>query len=119
MSFEFCDLVLKSGSMSFTLCVVYRAPPTRSNKLGLSQFFEDFPTFPMEYTTTQSRLLLVGDLNFHLDDNDDHQARRFMNIVTELNFKQLVSGPTHIHGHTLDVVITREGDDMIYQVYNI
>ena len=115
-SFEYCDLVFKSGQMCFTLCVVYQAPPTKSNQLSLSHFFEDFPEFLQEYVTSQGKLILVGDINFHLDDLNDYYAKRFMSLITRLNLKQLVNEPTHQLGHTLDVVITRENDDFVRRV---
>ena len=41
------------------------------------------------------QLLIVGDLNFHLDDSSNSHA----------TLKQLVKGATHVSGHTLDLLI--------------
>ena len=68
------------------------------------------------YNLAAGAFILVGDLNFHLDSENDYNANRFMDIITSLNFKQLVTAPTHNHGHILDVVITREDDDLIQEV---
>lgn len=113
-SFEYCEVVFASGSLCFTLCAVYRPSPSQVNKCTLAGFFKDFPSFLQDYTTARGGFILVGDLNFHLDDAEDYWAKRFMNVITPLNFKQLVYGPTHRHGHTLDVVITRETDTLMW-----
>ena len=49
-------------------------------------------------------VVITGDLNIHLDINSDSNAAQLIEL---LGFVQSVVGPTHSHGRTLDVVITR------------
>jgi hypothetical protein len=38
---------------------------------------------------------------------------KFLQILSEHGLLQHVSGPTHVHGHTLDVLITRENSSLL------
>jgi len=52
-----------------------------------------------------SPALIVGDLNLHLDDAD---TVKFESLLATNNYKQHVSMATHVGGHLLDVVLTRD-----------
>ena len=54
--------------------------------------------------------LIVGDFNLHVDDGENFQARRFVDILESYNLRQHVTGATHISGHTLDLEITKSND---------
>ena len=58
-------------------------------------------------------LILPGDFNFHMDVASDVDARVFSNLLTSIGLKQHVTVLTHISGHTLDLLITRENDPVI------
>lgn len=60
------------------------------------------------------------DFSFHVDAQNDHHASRFIesDILELLDVKQNVTEPTHVSGHTLDLVITR-ADATDSFVYNI
>lgn len=63
--------------------------------------------------TTTRQLIITGDLNFHLDDVNDRESRRFINILNSHGLFQHVVGATHKKGHTLDVVITMESSSIL------
>ena len=65
---------------------------------------------------TADGAFLVGDLNSHVDDRSDYWANRFINILTYLNYHQLIHAPTHKSGHTLVIAVTRETDDIVEYV---
>ena len=52
----------------------------------------------------------MGDFNLHVDDGDNFQATRFVDILESYNLRQQVTGATHISGHTLDLAITKSND---------
>ncbi|CAG2249591.1 unnamed protein product [Mytilus edulis] len=81
----------------------------------------------LDYTTEFSgEIIIVGDLNFHLDDVSDCGGRRFTESLSDRGLVQQVEGPTHIRGHTLDVIISRENSSILFgepsiedtQIYN-
>jgi hypothetical protein len=55
-------------------------------------------------------LLIVGDINVHLDVVDDPHAVRLEQLLEGHRLVQHVQTPTHVNDHLLDVVISR--DDM-------
>ena len=62
---------------------------------------------------SKEQLLIVGDMNIHVDDVSDADARNFLDLLESLGLQQQVRGPTHIHGHTLDLVVTRLAENII------
>ena len=49
----------------------------------------------------------------HVNNTNDSNACELLNLVASLGLKQHFIGPTHEGGHTLDLVITREYDQVI------
>ena len=71
--------------------------------LELISLFDSFLLSP-------GKLLLTGDLNFHLDILSDPAAKQFSTLLDSFNLEQHVKVATHVKGHTLDPVITRCGE---------
>ena len=61
-------------------------------------------------------LVIAGDFNFHVDDLNHRDALKFTDLLESVNLIQRVKSPTHRHGHTLDLIITRKEEDMIADV---
>ena len=61
-------------------------------------------------------LVIAGDFNFHVDDLNHRDALKFTDLLESVNLIQHVKSPTHRHGHTLDLIITRKEEDMIADV---
>lgn len=97
--------------------VVYRPPPSRTNKLKNSTFFDEWTEFIDRLAVIQEELIVTGDLNFHLDNEEACDTRKFLETLRDHGLVQHIRGPTHNRGHTLDVVITRE-NSLILQKYH-
>ena len=104
-SFEAFDINFDIGSKAIHVVVVYRPPPSSRNKLTVSQFFTEFPQVLVDLVSQPGELLIVGDLNFHLDVPDDPDTRRFNDLLASFGLQQIVDFPTHRSNHTLDVVL--------------
>ena len=50
-------------------------------------------------------ILLAGDINIHMD-TDEYSTMKFKDILDTFNIVQYVKFPTHIQGHTLDIIAT-------------
>jgi hypothetical protein len=59
------------------------------------------------------KVILLGDFNIHVDVPSKSEVTRFLSSVEGTGFQQHVVGPTHKSGHTLDLVISREDDDLV------
>ena len=57
-------------------------------------------------------LLTTGDFNFQVDCHSDSDAKNFADELQTLGLQQHVQVPTHLTGHTLDLIITRSNNDI-------
>ena len=62
---------------------------------------------------SSERLLIVGDLNIHVDVPDDADAIKFLDLLECMRLTQHVITPTHRSGHSLDLIITRDLDGLV------
>ena len=58
-------------------------------------------------------LFILGDFNLQLDIQSTATST-FNDILANVDLKQHVSFSTHIHGHRLDLLITRSTTDYIH-----
>lgn len=61
-------------------------------------------------------LIIAGDFNFHVDNKSDSPSKNFMNILESFNLSQHVNEKTHRAGHILDLVITRNDENIVQSV---
>ena len=66
-TFENLQIKFNTGSRCLDLVTVYRPPPSAKNKHTPAEFLTEFSAFLQDKVTGSGDLLLVGDLNFHLD----------------------------------------------------
>ena len=114
-SFEVLETILETSSATLRLCVVYRSTQLSSRKKYIetrqAKFFEDFNNYLDLLENKSGRPLICGDFNFHVEKNSDPVAKQFMTLINDRGFIQHVTGPTHISGGTLDLVLTRTSMD--------
>lgn len=115
-SFEHIDLSIASGTANLRLLSVYRPPPSKKNGLTTQQFLGEFSTLIETLTISSGKLLITGDFNFHVDNSDDHDAARFLDILETSGLRQLVTESTHVKGHTLDLLICRLSEELISNI---
>lgn len=97
-SFE--SQLLKVGSLNaFYSVLIYRPP----GPAGV--FLTDFTDF-LSSIIKLEKVLIIGDFNLHIDDSTSNTAVDILSITDSFNFIQHVTGPTHIKGHTLDLVFS-------------
>ena len=63
--------------------------------------------------TPAGKLILIGDFNVHWDFEEDSEHLEQATLLNDYDLVQHVKGPTHERGHTLDLVITRQEDDLV------
>ena len=97
--------------------MIYRPPTSKANGLRNSGVPDDeWPTFLTRYTTSQKDIIIVGDMNFHLDVADDRDAQHFTSVMQSCCLQQPVHEPTLVHGHTLDTVITMDTNNLVSDI---
>ena len=114
--FEHMDCLIKCKTHKIRLLIIYRPPPTKQNGLKLSKFWKNWNKLLESFSSSKCDLLLVGDLNFHLDIKDEAETKLFHSSLEEFGLVQLINEPTHVQNHTLDVMIKHEGSNIVSTV---
>ncbi|KAI2647331.1 Transposable element Tc1 transposase [Labeo rohita] len=73
---------------------------------SVKDFLQQFTDFIGNIVTKFDRFLLMGDFNIHVCCQSNPLSREFLNIIDAFNLTQWVKGPTHIHGHILDLIFS-------------
>lgn len=116
-TFEHIDCNISINKYSMRLSVIYRPPPSTKNGLSTQTFLEhDWPQFLSNCATIDKPFVIVGDLNFHLDKPNDSHTCKFNSCLEAFGLKQHVHEQTHVAGHTLDVIITRDNDNIVSNI---
>ncbi|KAL2083495.1 hypothetical protein ACEWY4_021268 [Coilia grayii] len=84
------------------LLTIYR-PPRLSTPVFLEEFGELLSNICLRFDS----LIISGDFNLHVDNPENTYAKEFLTLIDTFSLTQHVQGPTHSHGHTLDLVITK------------
>lgn len=109
------DLLIKSNAKTIRMTAVYRPPPSNKNNLTTQMFFDEFTTFLEKLATDSKEVIICGDFNFHIDDQNDTNAVKFLQMLHSFDYVQHVNESTHKNGHILDLLITRSEDNLIHK----
>ena len=113
-SFEYCELLVQiSSSRKIRVVIVYRPPFSKNHRVPMGTFLREFSSYMESIILSNDHLLILGDFNIHMDVSTDADTAKFVDLLESLGLEQHVSGPTHTHGHTLDLVITRKMENII------
>ena len=113
-SFEYCELLVQiSSSLKIRVVIVYRPPHSEDHRVPLITFLSEFSSYTESIILSKNHLLILGDLNIHMDVSTVAYTVKFMDLLESLGLEQHVRGPIHTHGHTLDLVITRKVENII------
>ena len=55
----------------------------------------------------------MGDFNFHFENVENNNSRKLHDIIDMFNLTQSVSEPTHNQGHLLDLVFSKQSDNIL------
>ena len=81
--------------------------------MTVNSFIDEFSEYLEPVILTNDLLCLSGDFNIHVDDHhNDPAACRFLDLLESMSLTQHVAEPTDEHGLTLDLVITRESENL-------
>ena len=106
-TFEFSLWEIKINSFLFNILILYRPPSVHGRILPFSLFLNEFSQTVDCLLLSSNPFLICGDFNIHIDTVNNNSS----NFIEFLNSSGLINHvhfSTHIHGHTLDLLITRE-----------
>jgi exonuclease III len=111
--FEHLHLSLKHSAGKIQIHIVYRPPPNRKNGFTVPMFIEEMSDLLDVIILDPGQLLIAGDFNFHVEDDTNSDALKFLDCLSTYDLQQHVSSSTHKSGHMLDLVITRSTDNIV------
>ena len=85
---------------SMILITIYRL-----QYVPVGEFIDEFEEILEKFVVLYEDFVIAGDVNIHVE-TDDGSARRFKDLLDTYDLKQHVTGPTHVMGHTIDVIIS-------------
>ena len=106
-SFEHVVVNLSSDQCSLRVVSFYR-PPSSSTPV----FLEQFSAFLEDMCLGGSNIIIAGDMNIQWDKQDDSLTKRYRELLYSFGISQNVAYATHIKGHTLDHILTRDSDHL-------
>ena len=100
-----------------TFCVTY-VPPNST-----AVYYDSLFNFLLHLYHISDKMIIVGDFNFPDIDWDTlsgHSlaSNQFCDLVFQTGLTQLIDQPTHIHGNTLDLLLTNLDDNISHLLIN-
>ena len=72
----------------------------------------DFESYLDTIVLVDEMLCITGDFNMHIDDPTDTYGCQFSDLLSSYGLVNHITFPTHLAGHTLVLVITRNNQEM-------
>ena len=98
-------------TQSLFIATVYRPPGP------YTAFLTEFPEFLSDLVVMTDNILHFGDFNIQMVKSTDQLQNAFGAIIDSAGFVQHVSGPTHLHSHTLDPVLSHGINAVDFNVF--
>ena len=76
-------------------------------------FFDPFCDFLEHSDSLPGKTLLMGDFNFHFENLENNNSGKLHDIIDIFNLTQSVTEPTHNQGHLLDLVLSKQSDNIL------
>ena len=99
-----------SNKNSMILITVYRL-----QFVPVGEFIHEFEDILETYAVLNEDFIIAGDVNIHVE-TDECPSRKFTELLESYDLRQHISGPTHIMGHTIDVVISPNKPFYVYDI---
>ena len=98
-SLEFTCISIKLGKSKFCLLCIYR-----KGEISFNVFFDELKTLMKKTFSKCDILVVMGDFNIWVEVKSNKNAKTLFHIMSSFGLSNIVEGPTHEDGHTLDLV---------------
>ena len=82
-------------------------------------FFDEFSDYLESIILSSELLLITGDFNIHVNVVGDPHKLKLPELLETMGLQQHVITPTHESGNTLDLIITRQCEDLVKETSTI
>ncbi|ELT89710.1 hypothetical protein CAPTEDRAFT_193703 [Capitella teleta] len=62
--------------------------------------------------------IILGDFNIHWDVEADRERMKLLDMAEAFQLVQHVTGATHRDGHTIDLILSRDGDNLVADAFH-
>ena len=100
-----------ASSNPINLVVIYRFCELLPS-LFLPEFYKFIDSIYIDF----KNLVILGDFNIHVNQILNSSTVHFSDILSSFNLKQLVNGPTHKLGNTLDLIVANTDETDIHDI---
>ena len=76
----------------------------RLQEISTTQFLLDLDDLINDHFNNSHSLILVGDFNVHFEKTESRDTILLSDLTSSFGLSQIINGPTHKLGHTLDLV---------------
>ena len=115
-SYEFAEWIVSSPPHKIRLVIVYRPPYSENHQAPTNVFIDEISDYLESLLLYKEQLLVTGDFNFHIDKLQDPDSLKFLDLLRSFGLQQHVTEATQLHGHILDLLITRVSDNLVHGV---
>lgn len=106
-TFEVLQSTIKSSNNLLRVSTFYRTG--HMTTVGRSEFTSDLDSYLESLISLKGENILCGDLNVHVENLTELDTTELYDVTKKYGFSQLVEGPTHLEGGTLDLVFVQDG----------
>ena len=99
---EIAEWKITARNKPLTIIGVYRPPATKGTHNSVTTFTDEFMEIVQDELISNKNIIVLGDFNIHVDDENDPEAQGFLDCMIALGLEQHVHHHTHNKLHTLD-----------------
>ena len=111
-TFQYAKWLLTTSHSEFTYTILYHPPYTNSSKLTNQDFLDEFTEWSTHMLANNNNLVLLGDFNIHIDEENDNDANNFRDTMEALGMIKHVKFSMHKANHTIDHIYTKLFSDI-------
>ena len=89
-----------------TILGIYHPPASTQHKTSNPNFIDNLTQLLTTIGSENRNILLLGDLNLHIDNQEDPDADQLISTMEAFGLKQHIEFPTNQLGHNLDLIAT-------------
>ena len=97
----------------FTSSSFYRLHPTKKSKVKSSDIFAEFD----KLSSISDEIIIPGDYNIHWDKTTETETKHLVELLHSANMVQYVKEITHISARIIDLVVKREGQNIVVNLH--
>ena len=92
---------------TYTLIRLYHPSPNGEHNTTNGMFINDITGLIVNKLPQSQNSITLTDFNIHIEDLTNADAIIFNDTMEVLGLEQHISGPTHVKGNTLDLILTQ------------